>query len=215
MAFGSSEGTEKEEEGKSDHSRRVSDRISRMRRRILLESSAPQEKIDPSQLTKKSDSKQLRRQVVNNRKSIALLTEEKKEETCTICLCDIAMYQEAKLDSCDHKFCMPCIKDWGENCENTCPNCKKVFKKIIWDDEVIKVENKKLKPEEEEYMCFVCSNLIYDEATAHICEVCNDVAVHDDCLPDECDSDYFICEGCDRMMDTLDDYSSEDDETSN
>jgi len=110
-----------------------------------------------------------------------LMEEEEKQDTCTICLCDIPDYQKAGIDSCEHKFCFPCIKDWGMNCENTCPNCKKKFGKIIWDREIIKIDDKQLRPEEEKYDCFRCRNHILESEEAFICEVCNDVALHEGC----------------------------------
>ena len=71
----------------------------------------------------------------------------KKKETCTICIEEIKYVTEARIDSCDHKFCFECIKAWADKCENSCPNCKKKFKVIIVRDVLendleIKVEEK-------------------------------------------------------------------------
>lgn len=36
----------------------------------------------------------------------------------------------SNIDSCKHEFCKHCIYKWSKS-ENTCPICKKRFKKIL------------------------------------------------------------------------------------
>jgi hypothetical protein len=60
------------------------------------------------------------------------MPEERKKETCTICIEDIDHAKEARIDGCAHKFCFECIHSWASKCENTCPNCKVKFKKIVY-----------------------------------------------------------------------------------
>lgn len=54
--------------------------------------------------------------------------------TCTICLEDIELVNEAILDSCSHKFCGPCIFKWVQEMENKCPLCKTKIHKISYRD---------------------------------------------------------------------------------
>ncbi|CAD8198694.1 unnamed protein product [Paramecium pentaurelia] len=52
---------------------------------------------------------------------------QSKAEQCGICY--NAIEQQGYLDSCNHSFCLTCIKKWS-NIENTCPLCKQKFKQI-------------------------------------------------------------------------------------
>jgi hypothetical protein len=51
-----------------------------------------------------------------------------KKEFCSICL--ETPQDSVKLSSCEHKFCYKCILQWSKQ-ENTCPNCKRRFYKIM------------------------------------------------------------------------------------
>ena len=54
-------------------------------------------------------------------------TEETEEkENCCICIDEVK--NRGKI-SCDHKFCFECIANWSK-VTNSCPICKKTFKKI-------------------------------------------------------------------------------------
>ena len=44
---------------------------------------------------------------------------------CAICLDDITVDLEIKLNTCNHNFCKPCIVKWLKDVENVCPLCKK------------------------------------------------------------------------------------------
>jgi len=52
--------------------------------------------------------------------------------TCAICIEKLEgnfKRQVGKIDSCDHKFCAKCIKEWS-NTRIVCPICKKRFYQI-------------------------------------------------------------------------------------
>ena len=75
--------------------------------------------------------------------------------TCAICLDEIAIEREVRLDSCSHKYCGQCITQWVEEVENVCPLCKKKVTKIIAKDVLgrpleTEVKEKKQEQEEEE-----------------------------------------------------------------
>jgi len=81
----------------------------------------------------------------------------------------------------------------------------------MWDREVIKIPDKTFKPEEEKYECHVCNqHILENDDEAYICEMCNDVAVHERCCDDEdvIITGEFICAGCELLMDTIDSSSS-------
>lgn len=68
-------------------------------------------------------------------------TAAKEKVTCCICLSDTTKRKEASLDCCDHKFCKKCILKWSKT-ENTCPQCRKKFTKIIHGKREISVEER-------------------------------------------------------------------------
>ena len=72
----------------------------------------------------------LRKTVEGNRKSHEKLTPQKQLETCCICLEEIQIHSESKLDSCSHTYCFPCIEKWVKDMENSCPQCKQKIHKI-------------------------------------------------------------------------------------
>jgi hypothetical protein len=49
------------------------------------------------------------------------------DTNCIIC-CD-TITEIGKIDSCEHSFCLDCIKNWSEQ-SSTCPVCRKRFRKI-------------------------------------------------------------------------------------
>ena len=60
-------------------------------------------------------------------------------------------------------FCVDCIKEWAFKIENTCPNCKESFDKIITKTEEIKVPEKiELNDDDSEFVhfCDFCLNVI-------------------------------------------------------
>ena len=96
------------------------------------------------------------------------MSEKRQEETCAICLGEILVENEVKLDSCMHKYCGACIKQWVETQTNSCPQCKKKVHKIISKDslgrdKVTKVKDKSMEPsqeEDEEFECEQCGRVI-------------------------------------------------------
>ncbi len=50
-----------------------------------------------------------------------------EQPSCSICLYEVK--ERATIDSCDHVHCYQCISTWAKQ-SNTCPACRKRFKKI-------------------------------------------------------------------------------------
>jgi hypothetical protein len=48
---------------------------------------------------------------------------------CTICTEEL-IEKKAEIEPCGHVFCIECITKWAK-IENTCPNCKQEFHKIL------------------------------------------------------------------------------------
>ena len=71
--------------------------------------------------TRRTTRRKLRKTVETNRKSMTKITPKKQLDTCCICLDEIAIEKEARLDSCSHKYCHPCIQKWVIEVENSCP----------------------------------------------------------------------------------------------
>jgi hypothetical protein len=59
---------------------------------------------------------------------------------CSICTEEL-IDKKAEIEPCLHVFCMPCISKWAE-IENTCPNCKREFNKIVEKVVMLKVNSK-------------------------------------------------------------------------
>ena len=83
-------------------------------------------------------------------------------QTCAICIDEIPVELEVELDSCDHKYCKPCITKWVKDVTNQCPLCKKKVHKIITKDilgrnKVVKVKSKD-QVFVEGVMCEQCHN---------------------------------------------------------
>lgn len=68
---------------------------------------------------------------------------------CCICISDIKKREEASLDGCTHKYCKGCITEWAKT-ENSCPQCKRKFNKIIHKKREIPVEDKRQRPDDPE-----------------------------------------------------------------
>lgn len=130
-----------------------------------------------------------------------------KSNTCTICLETINL--PSKVTGCDHIFCKECIDQWAE-VSNTCPLCKKDFKKIIYYNDQNKIINqrnvkkKKFKYEDEEndaWMdnclehCMKCkqTNDVYLMLVCDKCKfnVCHTYCAGLDIIPDD---DWFCSE---------------------
>eukprot|EP01130_Rhizamoeba_saxonica_P019240 TRINITY_DN9894_c0_g1_i1.p1 TRINITY_DN9894_c0_g1~~TRINITY_DN9894_c0_g1_i1.p1 ORF type:complete len:194 (+),score=42.64 TRINITY_DN9894_c0_g1_i1:1-582(+) len=61
------------------------------------------------------------------------------EDTCSICLCEFE--NRAKINSCDHEFCVVCIRQWAQ-VKLTCPVCYAVFQTVVYnleDDQVSEI----------------------------------------------------------------------------
>lgn len=58
---------------------------------------------------------------------------------CTICTEEL-IDKKAEIEPCRHVFCMGCITKWAE-IENTCPNCKQEFHKIVEKQVMLKAPN--------------------------------------------------------------------------
>lgn len=69
-----------------------------------------------------------------------------KRERCCICISDIKKREESSLDGCTHKYCKGCITKWAKT-ENSCPQCRVKFTKIIHKKKEIQVEDKRQRPD--------------------------------------------------------------------
>lgn len=117
------------------------------------------------------------------------------EKICTICIEEVKETHLAKIECCNHVFCKDCIHEWAFKTENTCPNCKKSFNKIITKTEEIKVPDKsELKKDALE--CEICEQVITDEERHLHCGHCMDSA-HLSCLRetrwDIIDGNHYHC----------------------
>ena len=146
---------------------------------------------------KRSARIQLKNQVNSNRRSLGKMNPLKQLGTCCICLEEIALEKEARLNNCDHKFCHPCIKKWVVEMENSCPLCKEKIEKIIFYDTMGREKSTNVKKKVQEYdhfedmYCEDCHGRIYERNfdalnrtndTAAICDDCMEVGMHLRCM---------------------------------
>lgn len=82
------------------------------------------------QSSSKSSRASIIKKVKTNRKSLAQMPAVVQSKTCAICLEDICLMKKVSLDCCAHEYCYECIKQWTSDCSSSCPQCKKVIKKI-------------------------------------------------------------------------------------
>ena len=75
------------------------------------------------------------------------------DEICVICMDPIQQKNMASLDTCGHKYCVGCIKEWAKT-ENSCPQCKRKFKTITSlkkgckkKKQTVQVEDKRQRPD--------------------------------------------------------------------
>jgi hypothetical protein len=142
----------------------------------------------------------------NTPKSTASM--DNKSPACTICLDN--MTKPSKVNGCEHMFCRDCIDPWAA-VSNSCPLCKKEFKKIYYYDSNVNkiiytrnVKKKKFKYEEEENEnwientlehCMKCKNTddVYLMLVCDKCKfnVCHTYCAGLDLIPDE---DWFCSE---------------------
>ena len=96
-----------------------------------------------------AEAKQAMTQTIKkNKKSLQKMSKKRQLQTCAICIDEITIEYECELDSCDHKYCKPCIMKWVGDVTNQCPLCTKKVRKIITRDIIgrkveEKVKNKK------------------------------------------------------------------------
>jgi len=79
-------------------------------------------------------------------------------DQCSICANE--QDANASIDSCKHTFCEDCIVKWSKN-ENSCPLCRKKFHEITFDNKIIKVEDKKQKVPEDDFIPDDYENEVY------------------------------------------------------
>ena len=58
-----------------------------------------------------------------------VVKERSDKPYCCICMDEIKPKHLASLDVCNHQYCKGCIETWAKT-ENSCPQCKRKFKKI-------------------------------------------------------------------------------------
>lgn len=75
------------------------------------------------------------------------------DKVCVICMDPIQQKNMASLDTCGHKYCVGCIKEWAKT-ENSCPQCKRKFKKITSlkrgckkKKQTVEVEDRRQRPD--------------------------------------------------------------------
>lgn len=51
------------------------------------------------------------------------------------------------MDCCDHRYCKDCITEWSKT-ENSCPQCKRKFTKIIHKKKESEVEDRRQRPDD-------------------------------------------------------------------
>ena len=114
----------------------------------------------------------IKQQLYSSKKTMSKMSEEKRNELCTICIEELTSHNLSEIDGCDHKFCYDCIFVWACKSSNTCPNCKNKFNKIIKKDfqgnEIeVKISDKAAEDcSESEHIlnCFQCNELIKPES---------------------------------------------------
>ena len=131
--------------------------------------------------------------------------------SCMICLDKIN--NPSKVNTCGHIFCKECIDQWTE-VSNSCPLCKKEFKKIIYyteDNKIIKerkVRKKQFKYEDEEENdawidqcldhCMKCKET-HDVYLMLVCDKCHYNVCHTYCAGlDKIPEEDWLCFDCDK-----------------
>lgn len=138
---------------------------------------------------------------------------------CSICLDEIPLCSEALVDSCQHRFCFPCIRRWSEK-SNVCPVDRLTFHRIISRQAIgnvvitdVKDNNSALDEESaveavndaedalEAIECERCGSGLCEEILL-LCDGCN-LAYHTFCLspslPLVPDGDWF-CDDCSGIL---------------
>ena len=74
------------------------------------------------------------------------IKESKDQYTCTICMKEDLNKDEIYYTNCGHEFCKPCLDDWFERGNQSCPLCRSEIKYYKHNDEkykliIHKVEN--------------------------------------------------------------------------
>lgn len=73
----------------------------------------------------------MRKSVIGNKKQLGVMSKEKAQQTCVVCLETVQKQNLTKLNCCTHIFCFDCIENWVTQTENSCPLCKETVKKLI------------------------------------------------------------------------------------
>ena len=106
------------------------------------------------------------------------------DNICYICYKSLDSVKLATLETCEHKFCLPCIHQWARKSKNKCPLCKKRFNKIKTKDLDTKFDlhievpdkdidaDEEMSADPEQYMCRVCNKLIEQSEYAIECPYC-------------------------------------------
>ena len=148
------------------------------------------------------------------------MSKKKQQQTCAICLEDIPIEKEVRLDCCEHRYCGQCITTWVETQASTCPQCKEkvhtlIAKDVLGRDVETSVEEKILEADIG-FDCTKCNQRISDNDfsgdEADVCDRCLDCAIHVRCMTEEQKQDYrvddyWLCESCDREIEEM--YGSE------
>ena len=142
---------------------------------------------------------------------------KKQQQTCAICLDEIAIEKEVRLDCCEHKYCDQCITTWVETQSSSCPQCKEKVHKLISKDVLgrdveTNVDDKSLGLGlEAPFTCTTCHQAISEDDfmndRAEICDCCLECAIHLECMSTEArgtlerDGDDWLCAPCIELVD--------------
>ena len=118
------------------------------------------------------------------------MSEQKQQQTCTICLEDITIEKEVRIDCCNHRYCKDCIKYWVETQQNSCPQCKQkvnliIEKDVLGRDMPIPVVDKEFSDDEE-------SSLLSEEHLDIYCSKCHQKVEEEDLESGEAE----LCDRC-------------------
>eukprot|EP00897_Mesotaenium_endlicherianum_P007087 jgi/Mesen1/6406/ME000329S05564 len=116
---------------------------------------------------------------------------------CGICL--EPEFERGKLDSCDHLYCFPCIREWAD-VESRCPMCKRRFQKIERDG----LEGRAGAPSRPRVIRIPMKDQVYMPSEEALLEALRPYAntVCTECQLGDHEELLLLCEGCDAAAHT-------------
>ncbi|CAI5454271.1 unnamed protein product [Caenorhabditis angaria] len=124
-----------------------------------------------------------------------------EEEDCGICWMPFEATGTCHPTTCSHKYHKNCLKNWLINNQRTCPQCRRIVKKIDTNGVVTRVKMGMNRGNTVRCDCGIDSN--QDPAHFICCDRCN-LRVHMPCIPLATVPDgQWICEMCTRLDEEL------------